>query len=407
MPLIGLPSLPGWAAQLVSILPLCALIEFSEEALKLHIFELAGLIPLWSWPISPRGARLLLSSDSSIDACCLDRPGASPELHCMDGKYGDHYPSSAAATTRLYLAVQRITKRISNPFEKTPNRSRRQKLDLYLVRPLPNPQAGLWILRGWEALHGPVSPRYAVSAMLVCLLSGTYLGFAYLLLMPITGAATTFLLGGKARNLLASENPGSQDRLVVVTDSLNGGSWKAYYGPKDPINALLNRPLLRVDRPSHPHFIRWVLRICVSMQWILIIAVSATQSWDAVVVTTWTALCALFVTYIYPPEQAAADWLRFNCGVAVSRLRATFTTRRPLLSALTYINPDRQQTAWMDPILAKAEERTQWEKAMFELIETDQVDEKHAKEYWMQLVVEGVEVGKQLQAALKQELARP
>ncbi|CBF75900.1 hypothetical protein AN3553.2 [Aspergillus nidulans FGSC A4] len=417
MPLFWLPPLPEWAAQLVSILPLCALIEFSEEALKLHVFELAGLIPLWSWPVSPKGARLLLSSDNSIDACCLDRPGASPELHCMDGKYGDHYPSSAAATTRLYLSAQSITKRVSNPFEKNPNLSRRQKLDLYLVRPMPTSQSGLWILRGWEKLHGVVSPRYATSALtgwmlwlailILSLVSGTYLGFAYLLLMPITGTAASLLLGGQARNLLASENPGTEDRLVVVTDSLNGGSWSAYYGPKDPINALLNRPLLRPTRPSHPHLLRWIIRLCVSTQWILLIVSSALQGWDAAVVTAWTAFCALFVTYIYPPERAAADWLRFNCGLAISRIRTAFTTRRPLLSALAYINPDRDQTAWMDPILAKAEERTQWEKAMFELIATGQTDEKWAKEYWMHLVVEGVEMGKKLEQAVKQELARP
>ncbi|KAK1718249.1 hypothetical protein BDP67DRAFT_504976 [Colletotrichum lupini] len=85
---IELPNSPPWAQQLVGILPLTALIESIEEAAKLHVFELSGLTPAWCWPISPKGARLLLSTDDTTNACCLDRPGAVHTLHCMDTKFG-------------------------------------------------------------------------------------------------------------------------------------------------------------------------------------------------------------------------------------------------------------------------------------------------------------------------------
>ncbi|KAJ2979090.1 hypothetical protein NQ176_g3457 [Zarea fungicola] len=328
----------------------------------------------------------------------------------MDEKYGDHYPSSAAATTRLYLKEQKVDSKIENPFEKEPDRSRRQKLDLYLLKPTQIGQSR-WTI--WERLCGPVSTRYAICVLigwsiwgftlLTCILGGAYLGVAYLLLMPLTGKMVTLLRGGKPRDLLASENPGDQNRLVVVTDSLNGGNWSAYYGPKDPVNALLNRPLLRTDRPAHPNLLRWFIRAFVSLQWILIIASSAFQGWDAAVITIWTATCALFVTYVYSPERAAADWLRYNCGLEVTRIRTAFTTRRPMLSALAYINPDRMMTTWMDPILAKADERTQWENAMFQYMESGETDEKYAKEYWMCMIEEGVEMGKKLETTLKQK----
>ncbi|KAK1453449.1 hypothetical protein CMEL01_05108 [Colletotrichum melonis] len=85
---IELPNLPPWAQQFTGILPLTALIEFIEEAAKLHVFELSELTPAWCWPISPKGARVLLSTDDTTNACCLDRPCAVPTLHCMDAKFG-------------------------------------------------------------------------------------------------------------------------------------------------------------------------------------------------------------------------------------------------------------------------------------------------------------------------------
>ena len=100
---LRLPDIPGWTQQLAGILPLLALIEFIDVSVKLHLYELTGLIPLWNWPITPAGARLLLSSEDTYNACYLDRPSRSAVLHCIDGKYGDLYPCIALTTTRLCL----------------------------------------------------------------------------------------------------------------------------------------------------------------------------------------------------------------------------------------------------------------------------------------------------------------
>ena len=75
-------------AQLVIILPLTALLEFVDDAKKLHVFKLCGITSSWNWPLTPKDARLLLSADNIANACCPDRPGAAPTLSCMDGNYG-------------------------------------------------------------------------------------------------------------------------------------------------------------------------------------------------------------------------------------------------------------------------------------------------------------------------------
>ena len=90
-PIPPLPPLAPWLQQLAGILPLCALIEFIDNATKLHVFQLNRSVPIWNWPVTPAGARLLLSSGglSADEACHLDQAGQSPVLHCIDGRYGD------------------------------------------------------------------------------------------------------------------------------------------------------------------------------------------------------------------------------------------------------------------------------------------------------------------------------
>jgi hypothetical protein len=63
MPLaaISLPSLSVLLQQLAGILPLSAFIEFIDIATKVHLFKLNGSVALWNWPVTPPGARLLLS----------------------------------------------------------------------------------------------------------------------------------------------------------------------------------------------------------------------------------------------------------------------------------------------------------------------------------------------------------
>jgi hypothetical protein len=92
-----------WLPDLAGILPLSALIDFINVPLKLHLFELNGGVPLWSWPITPAGSRLLLSDKSPQQPCCLDRYGSSVGLVALDGRWGDEYLLSSPETFRLAI----------------------------------------------------------------------------------------------------------------------------------------------------------------------------------------------------------------------------------------------------------------------------------------------------------------
>jgi hypothetical protein len=97
-----------WVSEVAGILPLSALIDFVDVPLKLHVFELVGGVPLWSWPITPAGSRLLLSNKATQEALCLDRFGHSTGLVGLDGRYGEQYFVSSPETLRLVLESQHV-----------------------------------------------------------------------------------------------------------------------------------------------------------------------------------------------------------------------------------------------------------------------------------------------------------
>jgi hypothetical protein len=106
----------------------------------------------------------------------------------------------------------------------------------------------------------------------------------------------------------------------------------------------------------------------------------------------------------------------------VKRIQVQFSTRRSLLSALVFLNPDTQQrnTKWIDPILKQSEDREKWESALLEYIRsgmssystlhsvriadlllcTGKIDEKAAKHYWWKFIEEGIDMGKKLKPLL-------
>lgn len=77
----------AWAAGVAGILPLSALIDFIDIPVKLHIFQLTGAVPLWSWPVTLLGSRLLLSDQYSEKDCYLDRYGSRMAFLAFDGQY--------------------------------------------------------------------------------------------------------------------------------------------------------------------------------------------------------------------------------------------------------------------------------------------------------------------------------
>jgi hypothetical protein len=409
LPLILTPDLPVWVQQLSGILPLCALIEFIDVATKLHIFELNGSVPLWSWPITPAGARLLLSTEDGTNACCLDRPLHSVDLHCIDGRHGNFYPSHSPTTIRLCMSAQKhdfeIKNRSSNMAD---DRQRKQTLSIFLVcnqdSVMPKvPQSRFsqmlnsvlqrrllkyWLLSGlgWLCLIGMT---------ITSLMAGLYIASTYLLFMPLTGFVIKLTHGGRPRRLLDQQVP-LWARMVVVTSSVNGSEWSVFYGGNSSLNALLNQPLFRTCVTPAPKILRQLTRLFIAGQWVLAIGSSARQDWNAILILLWILFCSCMSTYGYQPEESVQDWLQYECKIHAQRIQAEFSTRRAMLSALLYLNPDSKTgcTDWIDPVLSNKEERREWLSTAVTMIQTgSSVDETMKDKYWWKYLVEGFEMG--------------
>ena len=217
----------------MGILPLSALIEFIDVATKLHVFELNGSVPLWSWPVTPAGARLLLSTEDTSNACCLDRPTRSVDLHCIDGRYGNCYPSCISTTLRLYMSAQKPDITVENTSSNMADKGlRKQSLDVFIVcdqDPVPSKWSHLRLSRTLNTVLSGKCPKY-------WLLSGvgwlSLIGITVISLLAGLYIASVFLIHPWAR-------------LVLVNSSFNGSEWSAFYGRSSTLNALLNKPLFR------------------------------------------------------------------------------------------------------------------------------------------------------------------
>lgn len=399
--------LPPWAQQLAGIFPLTALIEFIDLPTKLHLFELAGCVPLWNWPVTPAGARLLLSTLDNSDACCLDREERSNVLHCVDGRYGDCYPSSTPTTTRLVVGSRdAATARgsASSRAIQVPNLSplmsnggvaRPQTLTVVLLEQEDNDsmddmcrtrkgvlpfsqrlrRSNSWVrlrsrsiayralsVTGWVALCGTLA---------VSLICGLYIAVAYLVLLPLTGLVIHATHSGGHRRQLSDKAPSEFQRMVVCTSSWNGTHWWAFVGGSRTVNSLLNKPLLRVGAAPVPRLWPLLLQVLIAGQWAVALASCALMDWNAVVVSFWFAFCAVSSGYLVRPRDCVRDWLRNDCRVKTTFIEANLSSRRSLLSALVYLNPDTKErrTSWIDPILAHCEERNEWETTLLECIE--------------------------------------
>jgi hypothetical protein len=414
---IILPRLPAWAQQLAGILPLSALIEFSDIDTKLHVFELNSSVSLWNWPITPAGARLLLASEDTTDACCLDRPSRSIPLHSIDGRHGSIYPCSTPTTTRLYVSAQKVDFIIQND---SPNmadaRARKQNLDIiHVLKQDPavlSVRPRLLVDRLLENIlrKGPIRQKSVsgigwvcwVAMAVISLMASLYLALAYLLLMLLTGFIIQKTHGGPPRRLL-DERICSSTRLVVVTSSLNGSDWWAFYGGSWSLNALLNQPLYRSATISAPKTLRLLLRLLILGQWVLAVGSSAQQDFNSIFISSWILFCACVNTYAFPPEKVTHDWLRYSGSIAIRRIRAKFSTRRAMLSALIYLNPDSKErrTEWINPILSNAQDRSDWESTMLDFTNNGSCNDETAKEkYWWKYVQEGLDVGRKIQEIL-------
>ncbi|KAK0654263.1 hypothetical protein DIS24_g5427 [Lasiodiplodia hormozganensis] len=451
-PPITLPPFPEWVQQLAHILPLAVFVEFVDASLKLHAFQLNGLTPLWNWPITPKDARLLLSTrDNTSNACLLDRADSQGNgLQCIDARYGDCYQSNAPATVRLCVSNVRVTQTVANPSRSlldcsssTAAASRTQRLDFVHISPAtPHVSAGS---RVRKALFGQQqsSVRYCLTSTLGWLLwialtcfaflAGLYVGAVYLLLMPMSGVLAVLTNGGEPRTLGGVANcvgttPSSSysssnsscagfARLILAADSLNANEWWGFHGSSAALNGLLRRPLYREGAadggglvPGLSRAVRAVLRAFILAQWVLAVAACVMRDWNAFVVAFWVLWCAVAASevgcFYAPARHGVADWLEYACNVRMRRVRAVFSCRKAMLGALVYLNPDTvgRRLQWVNHFFEDGPERREWESALLDFIETGSCndDELRDQPCWA-WIEEGVEMGKRIAEVLEQQ----
>lgn len=420
---LEIPVLPETVRQLAGLLPLTALIEFIDLPSKLHGYELAGAIPLWNWPITPTGARLLLKTRDNDDACCLDRTDSSAVLHCIDGRYGAHYPSSAPTTTRLCVESAKKAVEIRNEH---PNmvgpRMRRQKLEVILLqedKTLVEPATKRSLLPCFNRgvlQRQRSSYQYRFMSGFGWLLWATGVGFslaaalwvaaAYLILMPVSGLVVHLTHGGLPR-IIRDDRPSSCTRVVIAADSLNGSDWMLFYGGNNTLNSLLNKSLTRTGRQPLPRFGGIILQTLIICQWLLAVASCALQDWNGIIITLWLAFCALASAHIYPAKSWIRDWLRLDCHMTVRKIKVEFGSRRAMLSAIAYLNPDMEpgSNGWINPILPPDENRTKWEEAIKRYVEHGPVEAKSPERepYWYNLMEEGVAMGQSIHRVIHED----
>ncbi|GAD95923.1 hypothetical protein AN3553.2 [Paecilomyces variotii No. 5] len=416
-PLLELPQIPGWAQQLANILPFTVLIEFIDVSMKLHVFELTAQVPLWNWPVTPKGARLLLSREPDLSGvCCLDQADmCGVVLQCIDGRYGDCYPSSAPNTARLCVAALPVDHTIPNDSASPCDRNiRLQTLDILHVRREQQSKQRRNPSRTRNALIGSYSLRYRLissigwflwlSSLIINFISGLYVAAAYLILLALTGVVVSISWGGWPCHL-RNEHHSPHSRLIIAADSMNASRWLAFYGDSSTLNGLLCRTFYRKQNlvvPRKP--LRWTLSLLVVGQWILALISCTLQNWDALMISAWCIFCALTSEWAYSPSHSARDWIRYTCNISIRRVQTHFSSRRAMLGALVAVNPDTKERRlqWINPILEDGPERREWQRALLESIETGvcpiSVPEDSIYRKWIQ---EGVTIGQQIVGSLR------
>jgi hypothetical protein len=125
---------------------------------------------------------------------------------------------------------------------------------------------------------------------------------------------------------------------------------------------LLNKPLYRAGITPALRLLRPLLQLLIGGQWVLAVGSCAMQDWNALLITFWLVFCVWASTYTFPPESGVYDWLRYNCNLGILRVQAEFSSRssrRSMLSAMLYLNPDSKErrTDWITAILASSDDR--------------------------------------------------
>lgn len=380
-PSIGLfttsPTLGPRPGRFASVPRLSALIDFIYNPRTFHAFQLSGSVPLWCWPVTPSGIRLLLSTQDS-GSCCLDRYGSSLSLSCIDGRYGDLYPMANPETMRLCLKSARPVFIPNNHVNMKTDNYRTQNLEVVRVlrRESNDTRVDLWYTvastLGWLLLLFLI--------VLGCIMK-FWLMVSFFSILPTTGAVVFALHGGSTRKL-SGQHSSNFNRLVVVTQHINETNWQIFCGESSIVNSLLNVPLRQTPRIENEYLreaLYFVLRLLILAQWAVVVGAAVIKTWDAHGITFWIIFCIISRIHIFSAERSAKTWLVKAAGLRFDRCWTTLGSRRALLNTIMALNPDTLQEdtstwpetnslcaealLWIDPILTTGSSRTKWEEA--------------------------------------------
>ena len=451
----------AWVGELAGVLPLSALIDFIEIPPKLHMLELTGAVPLWSWAITPSGSRLLLAKQEKFAShdCYQDRFGNTVALEALDGRYGERYFASSPETLRLILRAYPIIGVVNDHVNMAglDFDLRAQNLEVVHVKRFdPNVTAHfrpMWrqnLINSWRnASSLYLFTNFLGWTLLICTLImsaffRTWISFAFLLLIPVTGIVVYCLHGSQPRRLLV-EKESSYVRLLVVTEHMNSAEWLIVYGESTLVNSLLNRPL----EPNGPSLspdmavaLRSLLRVIILGQWGLALAAAATKNWNSYFICFWIAFSIFSHAFLITPTRGAKDWSKLQANLKVDRFGIKISSRRALINTIVALNPDtfpfneednaldmnafnREGIKWIDPILTQSEDRKSWEeatrKAMVEVQEhlaagdfsmpkfrehptnvlSPTWNQEYATFYWKRFISEGIYVSAKIKQAAK------
>ncbi|KAF3925356.1 hypothetical protein ABW20_dc0109857 [Dactylellina cionopaga] len=382
----------NWIPELAGILPLTGFIDFIDTPTKLHIFELFGAVPLWSWPITPGDIRLLLSDAYLQSICCLDRYGSSLAWHALDGRWGDSYPIINPETTRLCLASQPIKEIVNEHVNMSEKNLRIQKLEIVHVtrttdaESSPEPSKKWWPFL-FKDPFWMYSTRYFITSIsgwilllglvVFCGIFEFYIALVFLMIMPITGVIVSLIYGSRPKGLLV-DRPSPFNRAVVVAEHMNATKWTVFYGESSIVNSLLNkqleakRPGLSSAKAYAP--LRKILRFVTLGQWAMVVASLVTKNMNAFVIAGWIIMCVISQSYLYPPESAVSTWMKTVGKLQMKRYETETSSRRALLNTVMALNPDTFAEGtwdqlysgalkWINPILEAGQSRSDWEEA--------------------------------------------
>ena len=249
------------------------------------------------------------------------------------------------------------------------------------------------------------------------------------MLMPGTGFLVLLIHGSKPRQLLVDKGT-DHNRMVVVTENMNGNNWMVFCGESTIVNSFLNRPLWReksAHSPAIRRLLRSLLRIFILSQWAMAVGAASLEEWNAFIISFWVLLCIFSQSCVYTAQDGVRDWLQYDVGLCLERFEVTLSSRRALLNTILALNPDTFDSIdgqevdhprlfregaikWLDPILARGKSRSDWETATLNLMRSNgkddvaegeqDINKDWRKEYWYRYIGEGIEMAQVIKRVL-------